>query len=127
MAYFDKRQPRPNLHPTKPPLDPTEARQASPRRMNFRVLMASMAIAEVLGLLLVTMFATSTPPSIDSSSAPQPGSTDEQGAASPTSPSDTSSPTTATPPPKEQTPPSNEVTAPPAPPGNNPGSGTATP
>ena len=37
-------------------LDPTEARQASPRKMNFRVLLVSMALAVVVGVVLVADF-----------------------------------------------------------------------
>jgi hypothetical protein len=37
-------------------LDPTEARQASPRKMNFRVLLVSMALAVVVGVVLVANF-----------------------------------------------------------------------
>jgi hypothetical protein len=37
-------------------LTPTEARQASPRRLNFRVLTMSLILAIVAGAALYTMF-----------------------------------------------------------------------
>ncbi len=37
-------------------LEPTEARQASPRKMNFRVLLASMGLAVVVGVVLGSKF-----------------------------------------------------------------------
>ena len=49
-------------------LDPTEARQASPRKMNFRVLLVSMALAVVVGVVLVANFWNQTPTGMDYSS-----------------------------------------------------------
>lgn len=37
-------------------LSPTEARQASPRRLNFRVLVASLLMAVVVGAVLYAVF-----------------------------------------------------------------------
>jgi hypothetical protein len=37
-------------------LTPTEARQASPRKLNLRVLLTSLAIAVVAGVALYTVF-----------------------------------------------------------------------
>jgi uncharacterized membrane protein len=58
-------------------LEPTEARQASPRKMNFRVLLASMALAVVVGVVLVANFWKTTPTAMDYSSG---GKLGEQGA-----------------------------------------------
>lgn len=49
-------------------LDPTEARQASPRKTNFRVLLASMALAVAVGVVLVAGFWHTTPTGMDYSS-----------------------------------------------------------
>lgn len=49
-------------------IDPTEARQASPRKMNFRVLLASMALAVAVGVVLVASFWQTTPTGMDYSS-----------------------------------------------------------
>ena len=65
-------------------LDPTEARQASPRKMNFRVLLASMALAVVVGVVLVANFWNETPTGMDYSSG---GKLSEQGATPPAQPS----------------------------------------
>ena len=46
-------------------LDPTEARQGSPRRMNLRVLIGSMVAAIVIGAVLVGAFWKSTPAGMD--------------------------------------------------------------
>jgi hypothetical protein len=53
-------------------LDPTEARQASPRLMNFKVLLGSMALAVIVGVVLVTGFWHETPPQVDASSGGNP-------------------------------------------------------
>jgi hypothetical protein len=70
-------------------LDPTEARQASPRKMNFRVLLASMALAVVVGIVLVANFWNKTSPGMDYSSG---GKLGEQGATPSTQPSPESAP-----------------------------------
>ncbi len=57
-------------------LEPTEARQASPRKMNFRVLLASMGLAVVVGVVLVANFWNKTPTGMDYSSG---GKLSEQG------------------------------------------------
>jgi hypothetical protein len=53
-------------------LDPTEARQANPRKMSFRVLLASMALAVAVGVVLVVGFWRETPPRVDASSGGNP-------------------------------------------------------
>ncbi len=53
-------------------LEPTDARQANPRKTNFRVLLASMAIAVVVGVVLVSGFWHETPPNVDASSGGNP-------------------------------------------------------
>ncbi len=130
-------------------LGPTEARQASPQRMNLRVLIGSLLLATVVGGALLAAFWYATPPAMDASSGGTPsvapatpegtaaGRTPEGTAAGPgptaTQPPPASSatptpPTTETAPGSAETPSKpNAVTAPPAPPGNNPGAGTATP
>ncbi len=49
-------------------LDPTESRQGSPRKMNLRVLIFSLAIAAAAGIVLVSAFWRSTPTTMDYSS-----------------------------------------------------------
>ncbi len=44
------------MHEKQEVLTPTEARQASPRKLNFRVLVGSLVIALVAGAVLYTMF-----------------------------------------------------------------------
>jgi hypothetical protein len=88
---------------------PTEARQGSPRKTNFRVLLVSMAIALAVGVVLVANFWHTTPTGMDYSSG---GKLDEQTAtpqpapaAQPTAP--TSAPSEASPqanPPGQQSP-----------------------
>ncbi len=48
--------------------DATEARQANPKKTNFRVLLASMTIAVVVGIVLVAAFWRTTPTAMDYSS-----------------------------------------------------------
>lgn len=43
------------MHEQPQVLTPTEARQASPRRLNFRVLVGSMALAIVAAAILYTI------------------------------------------------------------------------
>ncbi len=57
-------------------LEPTDARQASPRKMNLRVLFASLTIAAIAGIVLVAGFWNTTPTSMDYSSG---GKLSEQG------------------------------------------------
>ncbi len=71
-------------------LDPTEARQASPRKMNFRVLLVSMALAVVVGVVLVANFWK--PTGMDYSSG---GKLSEQGATPPAQPSSGGAPEAA--------------------------------
>lgn len=42
-------------------LTPTEARQASPRRLNFRVLVTSLLLALVAAAIVYTFFYSNTP------------------------------------------------------------------
>ena len=72
-------------------LDPTEARQASPRKTNFRVLLVSMTIAVVVGIVLVANFWNKTTTPMDYSSG---GKLHEQTPTSQTSPPTTPSPPT---------------------------------
>jgi hypothetical protein len=44
------------MHEPQEVLTPTEARQGSPRRLNFRVLTVSLILAVVAGAALYTMF-----------------------------------------------------------------------
>lgn len=62
-------------------LTPTESRQASPRRLNFRVLVTSMAMALVVGAVLYAVVygfpqssigVPETPPAATDSTAPAP-------------------------------------------------------
>ncbi len=57
-------------------LEPTDARQASSKKMNFRVLLASLTLAAVVGVVLVAGFWHTTPTSMDYSSG---GKLGEQG------------------------------------------------
>jgi hypothetical protein len=59
-------------------LDPTEARQANPRKMNFRVLLVSMALSVVAGVILVAGFWHETPPRVDASSGGNPSQNTQQ-------------------------------------------------
>jgi len=58
-------------------LGPTEARQANPRKMNFRVLLASLTLAAVVGIVLVTGFWQMTPSRMDASSGGNPSQNTE--------------------------------------------------
>ncbi len=69
-------QPQRDPRSQRETLEPTEARQASPRKMNFRVLLASMALAVVVGVVLVANFWSETPTAVDYSSG---GKLSEQG------------------------------------------------
>jgi hypothetical protein len=44
------------MHEPQEVLTPTEARQASPRRLNFRVLLMSLVLALVVAAALYTVF-----------------------------------------------------------------------
>lgn len=57
-------------------IEPTDARQASPRKTNFRVLLASMALAVAAGVVLVASFWQTTPTSMDYSSGGKLGQPD---------------------------------------------------
>jgi len=53
-------------------LGPTEARQASPRKMNFRVLLISTALIIAIFAVFTIVFFNKTPAPMDASSGPQP-------------------------------------------------------
>ena len=59
-------------------IDPTEARQASPRKMNLRVLIGSMVLAIVIGVVLIGGFWHETPARVDASSGGNPSQNTEQ-------------------------------------------------
>jgi hypothetical protein len=52
--------------PSRTVLEPTDARQASPRRMNLRVLIGSMLGLAVIGSVLLFIFFKATPAGMDS-------------------------------------------------------------
>lgn len=45
-------------------IDPTDVRQASPRRMNLRVLVTSLVALAILGAVMLIVFSRSTPPGL---------------------------------------------------------------
>jgi hypothetical protein len=70
----------PNSTSQTPPdtvLDPTEARQGSPSRINLRVLIGSMAALIIIGAVLVGAFWKATPAGMDAkpTGAEKPAST----------------------------------------------------
>ena len=72
----DNREARPDAHP-ETVLSTTEARQASPRRMNLRVLIGSLVLMGVLGFALTIAFwgsAPEAPVPTATAPAPEPGS-----------------------------------------------------
>ncbi len=71
-------QPQHDPRSRRDTLEPTEARQASPRKMNLRVLIGSMALAVVVGVILVTGFWRATPPRQDASSGGNPSQNTQQ-------------------------------------------------
>jgi hypothetical protein len=79
-------QPQDDPRVRRETLDPTEARQASPRKMNFRVLLASMALAVGVGVVLVAGFWHETPPAVDASSGGNPSQNTQQSAQQPGTP-----------------------------------------
>jgi len=66
-----------------PVLTPTEARQASPRRLNLRVLVISMALAAVVAAMLYYAIYTGPPSPID---VPEQPPAPAEGAPQPTTP-----------------------------------------
>jgi hypothetical protein len=58
------------MHEPQEVLTPTEARQGSPRRLNFRVLTVSLILAVVAGAALYTMFYTGDTPASTPDPAP---------------------------------------------------------
>jgi hypothetical protein len=56
-------------------LSATEARQASPRKMNFRVLLISTALIIAIFAAFTIAFFNKTPEPMDASSGPQPSAT----------------------------------------------------
>ena len=74
-------------------LTPTESRQASPRTLNFKVLVYSLAALAAIGIVLLTAFSMSTSENMDASSGPQPTPiTTPAPAAQPTAPAPTQTP-----------------------------------
>lgn len=73
-------QPQRDPRARRDTVPPTDARQASPRKGNFRVLLASMALAVVVGVVLVAGFWRATPPRVDASSGGNPSQNTEQAA-----------------------------------------------
>ncbi len=61
------------MHEPQEVLTPTEARQASPRRLNFRVLTWSLAMAVIAAVVLYTLFYSAETPV----STPEPAPTQE--------------------------------------------------
>jgi hypothetical protein len=61
------------MHEPQEVLTPTESRQASPRRMNFRVLGGSLILAVIAGAVLYTLFYAGDTPV----SAPDPAPTQQ--------------------------------------------------
>lgn len=90
-------------------IDPTEARQASPRKTNFRVLLASMALAVAVGVVLVAGFWHTTPEGMDTSSGGKLGEPSATSQTAPTAPSaaPSSEPSGAAPP--EANPPAQQA------------------
>jgi len=58
------------MHEPQKVLTPTEARQGSPRRLNFRVLTVSLILAIVAGAALYTMFYGGDTPASTPDAAP---------------------------------------------------------
>jgi hypothetical protein len=56
-------------------LEPTEARQASSRKMNFRVLVISTTLIAIIFAAFFIAFLYKTPPDMDASSGPPPSTT----------------------------------------------------
>jgi hypothetical protein len=81
-------QPQQDPRGRRETLEPTDARQASPRKTNFRVLLASMTLAVVVGVVLVAGFWHATPPAVDASSGGNPSQNTQQ----PAQPSGTAQP-----------------------------------
>jgi hypothetical protein len=73
-------QPQRDPRARRDTLPPTDARQASPRKMNFRVLLASMALAVAAGIVLLVGFWRATPPRVDASSGGNPSQNTQQAA-----------------------------------------------
>lgn len=71
-------QPQQDPRARRDTIEPTEARQASPRKMNFRVLLASMILAVAVGVVLVAGFWHETPPRVDASSGGNPSQNTQQ-------------------------------------------------
>ena len=61
------------MHEPQEVLTPTESRQGSPRRLNFRVLTWSLAMAVIAAAVLYTMFYSAEAPV----STPEPASTQQ--------------------------------------------------
>jgi hypothetical protein len=79
-------QPEHDFRARRGTLDPTEARQANPRKMNLRVLLASLGLAAVLGAILVVSFWQTTPSRMDASSGGNPSQNEQRPADKPATP-----------------------------------------
>ncbi len=73
-------QPQRDPRASRETIEPTEARQASPRKSNFRVLLGSMFLAIVVGVILVVGFWFRTPAAVDASSGGNPNQNTQQAA-----------------------------------------------
>ena len=60
-----KSVPNPSTPQSKPVVTPTDARQASPKQANFRVLKMSMIMAVAVGIVLVGAFWFTTPDDVE--------------------------------------------------------------
>jgi flagellar basal body-associated protein FliL len=95
-------QPQRDPRASRETIQPTEARQASPKKANFRVLLVSMALAIVAGVVLVVGFWLKTPARVDASSGGNPAQNTQQ-AAEPSSAANPQAPaSTPTPPAQNQ-------------------------
>jgi hypothetical protein len=79
-------QPEHDVRARRRTLDPTEARQANPRKMNLRVLLVSLGLAAVLGAILVVGFWQTTPSEMDASSGGNPSQNEQPPADKPATP-----------------------------------------
>jgi hypothetical protein len=73
-------QPQRDPRASRETIEPTDARQASPKKSNFRVLIGSMVLAIVVGVVLVVGFWFKTPASVDASSGGNPDQNTQQAA-----------------------------------------------
>lgn len=79
-------QPEHDFRARRGTLDPTEALQACPRKMNLRVLLASLGLAAVIGAILLVRFWQTTPSRMDASSGSNPSQNEQPPADKPATP-----------------------------------------